>query len=47
MILQDLKVFLSKIFESLCQELIKNLAKSSRFLAGIYIKNLSKTLIKS
>ena len=55
MILQDLvqdltkklKVFLATIFETSCQELIKNLSRYSQYRIGIYIQYLGKIKIRS
>ena len=41
---QDLKVFFATILKNSYQELIKNLARSSQDLVGIYIHNLGKIL---
>ena len=39
---QKLKVCLATIFETSCQELIKNLARYSQYHIGIYIQYLRK-----
>lgn len=43
----DPKEPLAKILNASCQELIKNLARFSQDLVGIYIRDLSKILIRS
>ena len=43
---QDLKVFFVKILEISCQELIKDLVRSSQDLVGMYIQDLGKIFIK-
>ena len=44
---QNLKIFLTKILETSCQELIQDLAKSSQDLVGIYIQDLGSILKRS
>ena len=44
---QNLKIFLTKIPETSCQELIQDLAKSSQDLVGIYIQDLGNILKRS
>ena len=46
-LMQDLKVFLGKILESSCKELIKTLAGFFQDVEGIYIQDNGKTLIRS
>ena len=46
-LIQDIKVLLTKTLATSCQELIKNLPRSSADFVGIYIHDLGKFLIKS
>ena len=43
---QDLKVFFVKILEISCQDLFKDLVRSSQDLVGMYIQDLGKIFIK-
>ena len=44
---QDLKVFLDKIHETFCQQIIKNLARYFQDLVGIYVQDLGKIVMRS
>ena len=44
---QDCKVFLGKILDISCQELTKNLAKSSHNFVGMFVQDLGKILGRS
>ena len=46
-LIQDIKVLLTKTLATSCQELIKNLPRSSADFVGIYVHDLGKFLIKS